>query len=234
MKKLALTSLLVILFGIFNPAFAESNFDRIYVGLGAGRAYSTDKGTEYKNNGSSFDGVTQRTTPDGSLFSLFTGVNKVVNENILFGAEADYEKRNYSDASSQEFNGALLSEYPVTTKVKNASSLRARFGYIFNQDKTLAYITGGLASIKVKRSYGDTTNTLGNGTVMKKETRHDGYAFGFGLEHFLTNKVSLRAEYRYTKYEARNIDSSAIYGAGTTEKQTLRDQSVRIGIAYNF
>lgn len=234
MKKLVLTSLLVISFGISNSAFAESNFDGIYVGLSAGRARGTDKGIEYKDNGGTFYGTTQRTNPEGSLFSLFTGINKVVNENILFGAEADYEKRNYSHSGFQEIDHSPATDYGVKTKIKNGGSLRARLGYIFNQDKTLAYITGGYATLKVERGYGDVNNSAGNGTWMKTNTQHNGYVGGFGLEHFLTNKISLRAEYRYTRYMARNVDTSLIYSAGTIEKQRFRDQSFRIGIAYNF
>jgi opacity protein-like surface antigen len=234
MKKLALTSLLVISLGISNSAFAESNFDGIYAGFAAGRARGEDKGIEYKDNGATFYGITQRTSPEGSLFSLFTGINKVVNENILFGAEADYEKRNYSHSNFQEVDQSLYTDYSVQTKVKNGGSLRARLGYIFNHDKTLAYVSGGYATLKVNRYYGDVSNTLGNGTLAKTHTRHEGYVGGFGLEHFVTSKVSLRAEYRYTRYNSQNVDSSVIYSAGTIEKQRLSDQSVRIGIAYNF
>lgn len=234
MKKLIITSLTFLSLGISNAALAESNFDGFYAGLGAGRARGTDKGIEYKDNGATFQGATQRTNPEGNLFSVFGGFNKVVEENFLLGAEADYEKRGYSHSSSQEVNNVSQESYPITTKVKSAKSLRARFGYIFNQDKTLAYLTAGIARINISRVYGDTTNTLGNGTSLNTTTNHNGYVGGFGIEHFLTQKISLRAEYRYTRYMARDVDSSAIYSAGTIEKQRYRDQSIRLGIAYNF
>ncbi|MES2961813.1 MAG: outer membrane beta-barrel protein [Pseudomonadota bacterium] len=235
MKKLITTSLAFFsLTFISNTAFAQSNFDGFYAGFGVGHARGTDKGIEYKDNGGSFYGATQRTTPEGNLFSVFGGFNQVIEKNILLGAETDYEKRNYSHAGFQEINNSPPDLYPLETKVKNAKSLRARFGYIFNQDKTLSYITAGFAKINITRTYGDLTNALGNGTSLSKNTSHNGYVFGLGIEHFLTTQISLRGEYRYTKYMAKNIDSSAIYASGTIEKQRFSDQSFRLGMAYNF
>lgn len=234
MKKLITTSLTLISLGISSTALAQSNFDGFYAGLGVGHARGTDKGIEYKNDGNTFEGATQRTNPEGNLFSVFGGFNKVVKENILLGAEVDYEKRSYSHATFQEVNGSSVDLYPIETKVKNGKSLRAKFGYIFNEDKTLSYITAGFAKTHINRSYGDINNGLGNGTSISRNTNHNGYVTGLGIEHFLTNNISLRGEYRYTRYMAKNIDSSEIYSTGAIEKQRFRDQSFRLGIAYNF
>lgn len=234
MKKLIITSLTFLSISISNFALAKSNFDGVYAGLGVGHARGTDKGIEYKDGGGSFFGATQSTIPEGNLFSVFAGFNKVVEKNILLGVEADYEKRNYSNTSYQELDKVPDNRYPMATKVKSGESLRARFGYIFNQDKTLSYITAGLARINIARSYGDLAESLGHGTSFSKNTSHNGYVVGFGIEHFLTKKISLRGEYRYSTYMARNIDSSQIYDVGTIEKQRFSDQAVRLGIAYNF
>lgn len=234
MKKLIITSLAIFSLGISNAAFAESNFDGFYAGLGVGHARATDKGSEFKNDGNSFQGAIQRTNPEGNLFSVFAGFNKVVEKNILLGAEANYEKRNYSHSTVQEINNSPDRTFPVTTKLRNGESLRVRLGYIFNQDQTLSYITAGLARMDTTRIYGDTTNSFGNGTSSSKKTSNNGYVIGFGLEHFLTKRISLRGEYRYTRYQARIIDVPEIYDTGTIEKQKLSDQSFRVGIAYNF
>lgn len=239
MKKLitiALTYLVLtfISLEISSTALAQSNFDGFYAGLGVGHARGTDKGIEYKDNGATFQGATQHANPEGNLFSVFGGFNKVIEKNILLGAEVDYEKRGYSHATSQEINGSPDGTYPVQTKVKSGESLRARFGYIFNQDQTLSYITTGIAKINLRRTYGDNANTIGNGTSIHRNTSHHGYVFGLGIEHFLTKEISLRGEYRYARYMAKNIDTSEIYSGGTIEKQRFRDQSVRLGIAYNF
>lgn len=239
MKKLITISLtfLALTFislEISSAALAQSNFDGFYAGLGVGYARGEDKGTEYKDNGLSFQGATQRTDPEGTLFSVFGGFNKVIEKNILLGAEADYEKRGYSDTTVQDVNNVPDNTYPINTKVKSGGSLRARVGYIFNQDKTLSYITTGISKINLGRAYGDNGNSLGNGTSISKNTSHYGFVAGFGIEHFVTKEISLRGEYRYARYSARNIDTSEIYSAGTLEKQRFRDQSLRLGIAYNF
>ncbi len=232
MRKLIISSFTLLALGIPQLALAQSNFDGAYLGLGLGRARGEDKGIEHKD-GTEF-GATQRTNPEGALFSIFAGANKVIGGKILLGAETDYEKRNYSHTSPQKINGGEVSDYPITTNVKDAKSLRARLGYVFNNDKTLAYVTGGYSTIKIKRTYGDINNSTGNGTSSTTATRHGGYTTGFGLEHFLTDRVSLRGEYRYTRYRAKTVDAAVVYGSGTTEKQRLCDQSIRVGVAYNF
>ncbi len=98
----------------------------------------------------------------------------------------------------------------------------------------MSYVTAGFAKTHITRSYGDLSNTIGNGTSISRNTNHNGYVTGLGIEHFLTNNISLRGEYRYTRYMAKNIDSSEIYSTGAIEKQRFRDQSFRLGIAYNF
>ncbi len=230
MKKLIIRSLTAL--SIFLPvvALAQSNFDGFYAGLGNGYSWGKDKGSEYKNSGNDFQDVTQKTTPQGFLFSVLAGTNKVVSENILLGAEIDYDIRNSSDKNEQLYRGATLGVYPVETKVRNGGSLRARMGYIFNNDKTLSYITTGIARIKIERSYSyDEVHQQLSGSQ-----KHNGFVMGFGMEHFLNDTISLRGEYRYVGYITKNIDTSAIYDAGTLEKQRYRDQAIRLGIAYHF
>ncbi len=215
-----------------NSALAQSNFDAIYLGIAAGKARGEDKGLEYKDNGATHYNGKQRTNPQGNLYGVFLGGNKVVNKNILLGGEIDYEKRNYSHASYQMVDNAQVDLYPIETKLRDAASLRARLGYIFNNDKTLSYLTGGLATISIKRSYGYVDGTPSAQAIT---TRHDGYTIGAGLEHFICSKISLRGEYRYTRYSAKNsIDASQVYNNGTVEKQRFRDQSFRVGVALNF
>ncbi len=234
MKKLIISSLIVFSLEASKAALAQSNFDGAYAGLGAGYSWGEDNGKEYHDAGGIYYGSTQQTRPTGTLLSPFIGFNKVVNQNILLGAEADYDMRDYADKSVQKTDGVGIALYPVETRVQNGKSLRARLGYVFNNDKTLSYLTGGYSTININRTYGDLDNNLGNGTAFSKITRHNGYIVGFGMEHFVTDKISLRAEYRYAQYGTKMLDASKIYGTGALEKQKFFDQSLRVGIAYNF
>jgi outer membrane immunogenic protein len=237
MKKLIINSLIAFSLIASKAAFAtplaKSNFEGFYAGLGTGYSWGEDKGTEYKSD--NFDGGIQRTSPRGSLASVFAGVNTVTKDNILFGAEADFDRRDYSKGGYQDVNGVAFAIYPVETKIKNGQSVRGKIGYVFNNDKTLSYLTIGYATINIKRTYGDMTEFAGNGPFMNKTVRQNGGTFGFGLEHFITDKVSLRSEYRYTRYLAGNhIDTSAIYSPITTESQRFTDQTIRVGVSYHF
>lgn len=231
MKKIVLTLGMALSLGISDAALAESKFYGVYAGLAVGVARSVNEGKEFKDYGASYYDVDQHTILSSGLFSPFVGFNYVMNNSILLGVEADYEKRAGSDTNAQKISGVLAPEYPVKTRFLDAGSLRAKLGYVFNGDKTLSYITGGYSVANIKRTYGELSiaNTYSDKTVVQ-----DGYTTGFGVEHFLTDRISIHGEYRYASYSPTIIDTSVIYGAGTLEKEPLVDHSLRIGVAYNF
>jgi len=83
-----------------------------------------------------------------------------------------------------------------TSRVKWLSTIRARFGHVWND--TFFYATGGVAFGGVKSS-ANATITSKNGDITQyngsiSETR-TGWAAGAGFEHALTNRVSAKLEY---------------------------------------
>lgn len=229
MKKLSLIASLSIGFALPQSVFADSKFDGFYAGVQVGYVDGKDKGQEYK------DGVantyTQKTTPDSLLIGGFVGFNKVLENNMLVGIETDYEYRGGSDKSFQKDEGVPDLDYPVKTKLKDAGSLRARLGYLFNEDKTLGYLTAGYATANVKRTFSDLSPP--NSEYHSKW--HDGWTAGFGAEHLVSEKILVKAEYRYSDYGRETISTAQVYVDGTEEKQKYQDeQSFRIGVAYHF
>lgn len=89
--------------------------------------------------------------------------------------------------------------YVFSRDLENLAALRARFGYAFG--RTLGYVTGGVARGTIDNRF-FTSNTANSFTVQSDEDQADGYQFGGGLEHRLTDRLSLVGEYIYTSLDA--------------------------------
>lgn len=76
---------------------------------------------------------------------------------------------------------------------------RLRVGRSFG--RSLAYVTGGAAMAKVTDTY-FTTNTANSFAPLTSEDDATGYQLGFGGEMWLTDRVTLGAEYLYTSLDA--------------------------------
>lgn len=229
MKKIKLALTCIASLVISAPAIAGSTFDGFYAGAHVGYADGEDKGKEFADG--AFEGWTQKTKLNDGLIGGFVGFNKVLQNNVLLGFEADYEYRGSSDKDTQKQNGVEDECCKVKTKLKDSATLRAKLGYIFNDDKTLAYLTAGYATLKTKRNY----NFGGEETLSFGETQwQDGWTAGFGLEHMFAEKISAKAEYRYSDYGKENVKTS-VDGISIVEKQRYEnEQSLRLGVSYHF
>lgn len=221
---------LILLAAVPINALAENNFAGPYLGVNLGYVDGTDKGKEVLPNGLP-NGYTQKTSPDGFLLGLNAGFNKVFENNVLLGVEGDYETRNADDKVFQKLNGVKEPHSVTKTSLENAASLRARLGYVFNDNRTMAYLTGGYATAQVKREFSNdgVTGTLGS----ESHTRwHEGWTAGFGVEHFVYANLSARAEYRYSDYNKKSI-GIALYS--NNERQNYDEEhAIRVGINYHF
>jgi len=214
---------------VMTPAFAESQFSGPYAGVQIGYAEGDDEGREY------YDGAptsyTQNTSPEGEFFGLSAGFNKVLNDTVLLGIEVDYDFRGEDDSSLQKSGGVEVTNWPVKTEVKEAASIRGRLGYVFNDDQTLVYVTGGYSLAKIKRQH---TSLSQPGVVSSDSAWNDGWVAGLGLEHFIASNLSASIEYRYAEYSTEHMNASALWGDGTVENQDYDEEAIRIGIAYHF
>ena len=98
-------------------------------------------------------------------------------------------------------------------------SLRARAGVAF--DRTLAYVTGGLAL--ANQNYG-WTNYYGYNTSATRL----GWTAGAGIECMIAPNWSARVEYRYSDFGKVNLNNVIASSVGRTE------HSVRLGVSYHF
>ena len=226
----------LLFFSHFSSADIKvSNFSGTYVGGSIGAVVDADSRIiEYFNGSGEVGaagiktGYTSHDNPEGLKGSGFIGYNFVNNKNILLGVEASYNF--YSGADDEVFEknkGVIDSNYALKTKIEQDVSIKGRLGYVFNNDKTLGYVTGGYTNGRVKHL---TRNILisKDGADTKSQ---DGYIVGIGVEHFLNNKFTARVEYNYTEFNEETYRNN-IYSSDM--KMNLDFHSVQVGLAYHF
>ncbi|MDK9695032.1 MAG: porin family protein [Siculibacillus sp.] len=183
------------------------NWTGFYAGANLGGEFMRDRATV---------GAVRGSLNSGSLFGgVQAGYNWQTGPWVL-GVEGDI---GYGRPSKTGLFGA------TTVKAEEGvnGTLRARVGHAF--DRTLVYGTGGLAVANFS-----TTATNVGGTQKIDSTRV-GYAVGAGIEHAVTNNISVKGEYLY---EGFGSSRNTFAVPAVTTRQSLSDHIVRVGVNYKF
>jgi len=133
----------------------------------------------------------------GDKDRIFGGIHAgydVQMGNLVLGVVADYNRTNVRD-SVTAFSVTPAS-YTLTRRLKDTASFRARAGVAL--DNTLIYATGGVAYGKIKNRF-TTTNTV---NTFSNNGNDDawGYRLGAGVEHKVTQNVSVGLLYTFTDF----------------------------------
>jgi outer membrane immunogenic protein len=167
--------------GFSGAAMAQSNdvaFNGPYAGVQVYDSYKNDVdlgfGDSVDLGGQGFEG------------GIFAGYNHRAGANTVIGIEGQLS---YSDAD----NDTVLGGDAFSTGARESYGVTAKAGYVLG-DSTLAYVHGGWTQTKFK-----TRDVFGSDS-----TRLDGWKVGAGVETFVAQNVSLRAEYAYTDYQNKD------------------------------
>jgi outer membrane immunogenic protein len=156
----------------------------------------------------------------GGVAGSHAGFNLQYGQFVL-GLEGDYEWANITGNDNGR-GGAV-----DTTTLTWMASARGRLGIAWNQ--FLLYGTGGYAWANARYSLGaGLTNNQQNDTI-------HGWTAGGGIQWMLSANWSVRAEYRFTKFDE---DSLFFAAKGPINAQTIRFQPdlnvVRVGLSYRW
>eukprot|EP01037_Dinobryon_pediforme_P018857 gene18857-biopygen11486 len=182
------------------------------VSLGTKAHESYSSGTEVSNVSGSGSGATLGGT---------IGYNYQIGAAVV-GLEADYgfasAKNTHNDNHWGNYGDSSIS---------SMGTVRARLGYAF--DRTLLFVTGGYAFAQLNNAFGnDYPNP--SYSYSSKGTAH-GWVLGAGVEHAITNNITVKAEALYADLGKRHgYDGDC--GCQTTFKNTVT--TVRIGANYKF
>jgi outer membrane immunogenic protein len=159
-------------------------------------------------------GVTDGGPIDGFLLGGQIGYNKQIDSAVL-GLEADVAYSNASGFVDAEGEG-------TDVDLEFLATVRGRAGMLFGEtDSTLLFATAGLA-------IGDFEAEFENGA--SDSATHLGFVVGAGLEHRVTDEISIKAEYNYMKFGNEDYDD----GEGEDVNYDYDGHVVKLGVNFHF
>lgn len=163
-------------------AASAAPFDGPFVGAQVG--WQSEKMRDVK---SSFGVAPVDEKKESVTGGIFAGYDKAINARFVVGAEAGL-----NFASDDEVQASAAgNNYSIDPKY--SFDLTARAGYLVNP-QTLIYVRGGYTNARVHTTV---TNAAGMKSASDNE---DGWLAGAGVERQITQNVSARVEYRYSKF----------------------------------
>jgi len=215
---------------VASPAAASSTYDwsGYFVGINGGYGMShSEIGNVKFGSGQLYsypdeDGSFNMT---GGLVGGQIGYTHQVG-NIVLGLEADL------DYAGMKGTYAFPPPNPVDLdgKLESLGTLRARFGYAF--DNVLIFATGGLAYAETHASL---ASVVGPVITASGSKSYVGYAAGGGVEYGLTSNWSVKAEYLYMDLgEKTNSFTFTGNAAQAAADISLTAEVGRVGVNYRF
>lgn len=134
-------------------------------------------------------------------------------QNLVYGIETDLE------ASGVSGRGVGSLGLTHGTDLGWQGSTRGRLGIAY--DRTLFYATAGIA-------YGDVKIDKGFASYSDIRT---GWTAGAGVEHAISDRMTLRLEYRYTDLGSSSFNSTAV---NSMDKSETDFHAVRAGVSFKF
>ncbi len=197
-----------------------------YLGGQVGYAWQRDRNYETSTEFDDADSATGA-RPDGAKLGGYAGCNWQSGQ-WVFGIEGDGEWASLKGSGTYLGTGTVTDDY-VESRTRWQASLRPRIGYAV--DRSLWYITGGVAFANVEHTYVCPECTLPNSDVFRNTMT--GWTIGAGVDWAITNNWIARLEYRYADFgSVTNIPVNA--WAGYNEEQSVTEHAIRAGIAYKW
>lgn len=246
-------------------AHSKRSWSGFHVGVGGGgnmmtskshvrsdvnQSYSTDYGSETYN--STID-TNRLLRGFGKFATIEAGYDKQFDQ-IVVGAFVDFRigatntKYSVVDTTSSEGSGSLSSYDATTTQSQhvhmgNSFNIGGRLGYIVSEN-TLVYGLVGYSSAQINATaeidVEHAPSSMLNDFSLRTVTNgmRSGYTIGAGVEHFLTDNVALKVEYRFADYgNIRSSSSSDAGGQGSatiSQESKIENQSLSVVLSYHF
>ena len=163
------------------------------------------------------------------LLGAFVGIN-FQHDSWVFGLEADIAW--FDSKEHENLDGA--EGLDITSEIDLLGSVRARAGYA--ADRTLFYVTGGLAFSDAEHTWDDHGSQPGGIFDLPSETvdLDFGWVVGAGIEHAWTDNWLVRIEGLY--FDLGSEDGKVSNNINETDRFDV-DQEIwvgRIGVSYKF
>ena len=185
---------------------SDMRWSGFYVGIQGGYGWGD---TEHHQGGLS----TGTFDISGGLAGVTWGTNWQ-RGNVVYGLESDFS---FSSIDGDTAVGCGLG-FTCFTDIRTLSTSRVRLGYAM--DRSLVYVTGGLAYGNVRAGIRD--------AVDDDETRF-GWTLGAGIEWAFAPRWSLKAEYLHV-----DLGDRRNYSSGGSVDVDITADIARVGLNYNL
>ena len=204
-----------------------------YVGGTVGAAGLTSAAEGRYDNTRNYSGYDAKGTGSAATAGVTVGCNYQMN-NIVLGAEGDYSFAMGGASGSEYGRDSGVSGYgstyfqSVRTSMRGLGTVRARAGVAM--DKTLVYVTAGLAAANVSTYY---SSDESSNMFVRYNTTKFGWAVGAGVEQALTDKISLKLEALYADFGSKTTNMPAVT---STSLVKIKDSALigRTGVNFKF
>ena len=202
------------------------------VSTGYGRAYldSVFDTGEIGAPGDVDDSVTGgQFDPRGALAGVHVGYNHMIDQ-LVVGVEAGWS---WTDIDDRRFDpdGEIGGTDNAQFDVQSLGSLRARVGYA--SGRTLFYGSGGLAVLDAEYTVEDPEGGLVDRGAL--DIWELGYVVGAGLEHAVSDRLSIKLDGLYYGFQARKDAQGLIPDSDPGDFFDLSAiGAVEIGLRYHF
>jgi outer membrane immunogenic protein len=207
------------------PPIPHHDWRGCYVGVTGGGVWGQSK---HVSGGPVVPGADITTWYDasGGIFGATWGCNYRLGSGLTFGTDSDFSFTSKRGSANDipPFNVAAT----AGTREHWLSTSRLRLGAT-PTDRTLLYITGGLARGRIEA----TVNIPGVGQFSDTHTRW-GWTIGVGAEHALGARWSVKAEYLYASFSDRDyFNPSPSAFVAVRSNVPLDNHILRVGVNYN-
>ena len=225
------------------PVYSWTGF---YVGANLGGAFDNKSGALVPNGFLAPVATSSRGSDSGFIGGGQAGYNWQ-NGTFVYGVETDIDYINLGGSGSTSTASANFNSTTLTTRRQDGDgflgTFRGRLGYA-GFDRTLLYVTGGLAYGDFGSRYTSATFTNGLGLttatygVDNNDDVRVGWTIGAGLEYAITPNISLKGEYLYADLGRKNYTlvgtSSGTQGTSFSAHSDGSTSIARVGLNYKF
>lgn len=174
---------------------------------------------------------------DGVTAGLYLGYNHRIDR-IVLGVEGDFDWLSAEDGGTSG-SGDVDSPFgPQSLSLNWDASIRLRMGAVVSE-RALLYVTGGPSWIGMELDNGFCSVIRGEENIScgDKATAF-GWQLGAGAEYFVTDRLSMKAEYLHGWYGETDLNVFTLREGGVElsyeARQNIQTNVVRAGFAWHF
>ncbi len=203
-----------------------------YVGVSAGHDWTRTVNDFTFTSPGAYQ-ATHRQLLEGFTGGLYAGYNHHFGNGIVAGIDADLNIANVAGGPDTftvfRTNSANYLNATLESRQNWTGSLRGRIGYGFG--RFMPYVAAGIEATGYDHRVSFVARPLATQPAPATgSTTHVGFTLGTGIEHAVTDRAVVRAEYRYSDYGDADF---AVSGMTQTVK-TESSHGLRLGVSYKF